>query len=450
MKQRAIDLLIVCAIAVVIAGPAAAQDRNDGKDKGVYTEVALDDKDYHLIETSEEMYHQFQRRGMRYRDAELEGWLQSIGESLHPEPTDFYQDYRFFLIRDPSANAFALPDGQIYVHTGLIARLENEAELASLLAHEINHVAGHHGILGYRSQKKKAVASIFIGIAGAAAGGWGDVAGALIQVGLMSSIFGYSQDLEREADMNAFDLLLKADYDVREMPRLYEVLGEDYEGLQPRIKGKWTTHPDLASRGAYMTEIVSQLPEEQYLGLRKGEEGFREKVRPLALHAVEDYILDNYPKTAVELARRLVEEDDSDPWGWTALGTAYLALGFLSEFDEGEALTDKQKRAEVKRRLKLTREELEAEARRSPTARANLMRNLAEAEKAFQAALERDANAADAYKGLGDTYLEDGRYRQAGLAYVSYLKMKPDAPDREVVMARVREAADKMKAENGE
>ena len=450
MGYRAFRILLVCCLVVSAPVAALAQDDRNGREKGVYSAVELKDKDYHLIETSEEMYHQFQRRGLRYRDAELEAWLQSIGESLHPEPTDFYQEYRFFLIRDPSANAFALPDGQIYVHTGLIARLENEAQLATLLAHEANHVAGHHGILGYRSQKKKSVAAIFIGIAGAAAGGWGDVASALIQVGLVSSIFGYSQDLEREADIKAYELLLQADYDVREMPALYRVLGEDYEGLQPRIKGKWTTHPDLASRGTYMTELVSQLPEEQYLGLRKGDKGFRERVRPLALMSVEDYILDNYPKTAVELAQRLVAEDDSDPWGYVALGTAYMALGFLSEFDEGETLTDKEKRAEVKRRVKMTREELEAEARKSPEAMANLMRNLEEAERAYQAALERNPDAADAYKGLGDANLSRGQYRQAGLAYVSYLKMKPDAPDRDVVMAKVREAADKMKAENGE
>ena len=127
-----------------------------------------------------------------------------------------------------------------------------------------------------------------------------------------------------------------------------------------------------------------------------------------------------------------------------------MALGFLSEFDEGETLTDKEKRAEVKRRVKMTREELEAEARKSPEAMANLMRNLEEAERAYQAALERNPDAADAYKGLGDANLSRGQYRQAGLAYVSYLKMKPDAPDRDVVMAKVREAADKMKAENGE
>ena len=153
------------------AVPADAADKKP-KEKGNYGAVELTEKDYHLIETSEEMHDQFQRRGVRHSDRELEAWLQEIGNRLAPETTDFYQQYRFYLIRDPSPNAFALPDGQIYVHTGLISRLENEAQLASLLAHEINHVAGHHGILAYRSQKKKAAAGIFFSIAGAAAGGW--------------------------------------------------------------------------------------------------------------------------------------------------------------------------------------------------------------------------------------------------------------------------------------
>ena len=115
-------------------------------------------------------------------------------------------------------------------HTGLISRLQNEAQLATLLAHEINHVAGHHGILGYRSQKKKAGAGIFFSIAGAVAGGWGELAGALINVGLVSSIYGYSRDLEQEADIKGYDLMLNAGYDVREMPMLFEVLGEGLRG----------------------------------------------------------------------------------------------------------------------------------------------------------------------------------------------------------------------------
>ena len=239
---------------------AAIAAETGSKEKGEYGRVDLTAKDYHLIETSEEMQVQFERRGLRHSDRELEAWLQGIGKHLAPEPTDFYQEYRFYLIRDPSPNAFALPDGQIYVHTGLISRLQNEAQLATLLAHEINHVAGHHGVLGYRSQRKKAAAGIIFSIAGAAAGGWGEVAGLMVNVGLVSSVYGYSRDLEQEADIKGYERMLQGGYDVREMHRLFEILGEDFEGLNPRIGGKWSTHPDLALRGQYTAELAANTP----------------------------------------------------------------------------------------------------------------------------------------------------------------------------------------------
>ena len=114
MNTKATWTLSKCLLLLAFALQANAADR-DAKEKGNYGKVPLSDKDYHLIETSEDMHDQFQRRGLRHSDRELEQWLQEVGNRLVPETTDFYQKYRFYLIRDPSPNAFALPDGQIYV-----------------------------------------------------------------------------------------------------------------------------------------------------------------------------------------------------------------------------------------------------------------------------------------------------------------------------------------------
>lgn len=450
MISRSTLILTLCLVLLIPVAPASAETGTKRHEKGVYEQLPLTDKDYHLIETSSQMHEQFKRRGLRYDDRTLETWLQSMGDRLAPETTDFYQQYRFYLIRDPSPNAFALPDGQIYVHTGLIGRLENEAQLASLLAHEINHVAGHHGILAYRSQKRKAVAGIFIGIAGAAAGGWGDVAGNLINVGIFTSIFGYSRKLEQEADINAYDRLLAAGYDVREMPKLYQILGQDFEGLQPRMKGKWSTHPDLISRGQYMSELVEDTSEEKLATLSLGDDNFRSRVRPLALVAVQDYIRDDYPKTALELAQQLVEEDPDDPEGWVATGHSYVALGVRSEYSDDEPKTKKEKKKQLRLRSRLTREELRAQAALSPDATVNLDHNLAEAESAYLAALQRDPGAAEAHQGLGDIYLQLGRYQESGKAYVMYLKLRPEAPDRTIVMTDLRDIARKLRSETGE
>lgn len=447
-----VQLLLLCATLsqLLNAAAAAVAETSEARDNGVYSAVDLTEKDYHLIETSEEMHDQFQRRGLRHSDRELEAWLQSIGNRLVPPTTDFYQNYRFYLIHDPSPNAFALPDGQIYVHTGLISHLRNEAQLATLLAHEINHVAGHHGILGYRSQKKKAAAGIFFSVVGSAAGGWGDLAGVMINVGLISSMYGYSRDLEQEADINGYELMLRAGYDVREMPVLFEILGQDFEGLNPRMNGKWSTHPDLILRGQYTAELAASTSAEQIARLSLGGDDFRTRVRPLALDTVRDYILDDYPKSALELAGDLVEEDPGYAAGWVALGHSYVALGARSEYVAEAPLTDKEKKAQVKIRYKLTRDELRAAAEKSPQAKTNIERNLTAGADAYLTALKLDENAAEAHAGLGEIYLRRGMDRESARELMSYLKLRPDAADRSIVMEDLRGIAQRLKTNTGE
>ncbi len=437
--------LVVCLPVHSIA-EAADAGSNQRDDKGIYSEVVMAAKEYHLIETSAEMHDQFLRRGLRYNDRELEGWIQQIGVRLAPKTTDSYQHYRFYIVQDPSPNAFALPDGQVYVHSGLISRLQNEAQLAALLAHEINHVAGHHGILAYRSQQKKAAAGLFFRLAGAATGGWGQLAGSLAEVGLYSSVFGYSRALEQEADARGFELMLGARYDVREMSKLFEILNQDFEGLRPRLNGKWSTHPDLLLRAEFASARADSIPESQLSELHLGREDFRSRVRPLALAAVTDYILDDYPRTALELSRDLVDENPDDALAWVAKGHSYVALGALTEYGSDLPMTEQEKRQQVKVRSKMTRDELRIQWESSPEAGVNIERNLAEAEKAYRIALDLDGNAVEAHAGLGEVYLRRGKYEDSARELMTYLKLRPQAPDRSVVMDDLRDLTQKIRA----
>ncbi|HSW51139.1 MAG TPA: M48 family metalloprotease, partial [Bryobacteraceae bacterium] len=76
---------------------------------------------------------------------ELNDYLNSIGRKLAAQPQADKYPYTFKLVNDPSINAFALPGGPTFVHTGLIAAADNEAQLAGVMAHEIVHVALRHG-----------------------------------------------------------------------------------------------------------------------------------------------------------------------------------------------------------------------------------------------------------------------------------------------------------------
>ena len=439
-------ILISIGFGVLIAATSHGTEKRDPQ-HGIYHSVPLKVNEHDLLNTADEYEDMMSRRGLRHIDPQLESWFAGIGQRLTPDPSDEYQHYRFYLLRDPSANAFALPDGQIYVHTGLLARLENEAQLAALLAHEINHVAGHHSLVAYRSQQSKAMIGVLVGMAAQEVGTVGAAGGALlINSGLSASVFGYSRSLEKEADIRGYDLLLNAGYDVQQIPNLYDILGQDYEGLQPRIRGKWSTHPELQIRAEYMADLVAKAPVDALAGLEIGDPDFRKRIRPLALTVVDDYILDDYPKTALELARTLVEEDPNDPNALVAVGNACIALGMRPGYSTDHVLSNKKKRKAAKNRARLTRAELRAQAEASPDAMANLEKNAGAAEQAFLAALELDPNRAEAFRGLGKAYLNRKQYKQSAAAFMKYLKMNPEASDRPVIIDQLHEIMKKIKS----
>src|SRR5690606_2962578 len=119
-------------------------------------------------------------------------------------------------------------------------------------AHEINHVAGHHGIIDYRATRKKVIAGMVL----SGMGGWGSV----ISLGLQASVFGFSRQLEQEADDRAAALLAASRFDPHALPEVFDILGRDYEGLDRRIPTIWSTHPEIQARAETSRELVADLP----------------------------------------------------------------------------------------------------------------------------------------------------------------------------------------------
>jgi predicted Zn-dependent protease len=427
---------------------AGAEDTNE---RGIFTEVVLREREQPLIKAAGEFENQFSDRGYRYSDPELERWLREIGERLQPEATDPYIRYRFFVFRHPAPNAFALPDGQVYVHTGMLARLENEAQLAGLLAHEINHVAGHHGIVSYRSIRKKSLASV---IAGATLSVFlGDLGAAISDLTnffLLRSIYGYSRSLEQEADLRGIDLTLEAGYDAREMTRIFEILNHDPEGEQPRVKTKWSTHPQLRDRAVYLKrEVGARNPTVDFASLRVGEDEYLARRRTVALMTVHDLIRADYRRSAVDLARALVEEAPEDPRGLYALGEAWRAMGAEQELAGDAALKDKAKRKNLRHRELLTRDEREAQRLASAEGRHHLAHNMEEARRVYLRAVELDPAHAEAHRGLGYANHELGRHEQAARALMRYLELRPEAPDKPEILKRLQLIAGVLRRERG-
>lgn len=394
---------------------------------GVYEPLELRKRESSdLMDTAREYHNQFERRSLIYKDPAVVALVERVGADLAPPPTDDYIDYTFFVIRDPSPNAFAMPNGQIYVHTGMLARLEDSSQLAGLLAHEINHVAGHHGILQHRITAPRILIDIF-------AGGLASLMGQLR----------YSRELEQEADDRAVLLLDGKDYDAHGLPELFDALNEDFEGLQPRMATIWTTHPDPDERGDTSRAIVAGLPSKP-----RDRDAFDAIVYPLRAITLRDYIQDDYPYTAIALAERLLERYPDDQDLRMLLGDAWQRLGPRSEFAPDD-FSNRDKRRNLRRRVFKTRQERTEELLATPEGQAAFTANLEQARVTYESILSMDATYAPAHRGLGEVYQALGDAREAGRHYLEYVRAAPDAADRPVVMGRLTTIRDTLAREKG-
>jgi tetratricopeptide (TPR) repeat protein len=153
----------------------------------------------------------------------------------------------------------------------------------------------------------------------------------------------------------------------------------------------------------------------------------------------------DYPRTAVVLARALVRERPADAAGHLALADALRGLGAREMIADGDSLTRREKRENVWARAALTREEREERRLETPEGRQALKRNLEQARQSYLEALRLDPGLAEARRGLGYALKGLGRPIDAGKEFVAYLKARPQAEDRPVVLAELQEINEQVK-----
>lgn len=92
-----------------------------------------------LVRESDEYERQRRTEGLVLADPDLQDYITRVGSRLIPPGLPQRLQFHFGVLREPTINAFALPQGGVYLNIGLLVRLENEAQLAHVLAHEITH-----------------------------------------------------------------------------------------------------------------------------------------------------------------------------------------------------------------------------------------------------------------------------------------------------------------------
>lgn len=190
-----------------------------------------------------------------YPDDELQAYVDGIGQRLAAVSERPDLPWTFRVVDDPVVNAFALPGGFIYVTRGILAHFNSEAELAGVLGHEIGHVTGRHAV---ERLSKAQLTQIGLGVGMAVSE---DVArfGDLAQQGLGVLFLKFSRDDERQSDDLGLRYMIRAGYDPREMPDVFETLRRVSEAQgSGRIPGWLSTHPTPENR---IERIHERLPE---------------------------------------------------------------------------------------------------------------------------------------------------------------------------------------------
>ena len=202
-------------------------------------------------------------------DPEIISYLNRLGNRLASQSQDSRQVFEFFVLRDPTLNAFAMPGGFIGVHSGLIMSAASESELASVLAHEISHVTQRHlARLINKSGQGQITSLLGLAVAILAARSSPDLAMGAAMVGQGASIqnqLNYSRDFEREADRIGLDLLERSDFDIRDMSAFFERL-QKYSRLYENknsAPGYLRTHPLTTERLADMGNRIQGRPYKQ-------------------------------------------------------------------------------------------------------------------------------------------------------------------------------------------
>lgn len=205
-----------------------------------------------------------------YDDDRLAAYVTRIGEAVLAEshlrrpgadPEFRNTPFTFRVLDSPVINAFALPGGYIYVTRGLLSHLNNEAQLAVVLGHEVTHVAARHASQRAASQQLGTLGLIGVALGGQAIFG-GNTAGNVLDIGGTAAgllFLRYGRDDERESDQNGVDYAARVGYKTSEASAFFNSLkriNQQQEG--GGIPSFLSTHPDPGEREQTIQRISAR------------------------------------------------------------------------------------------------------------------------------------------------------------------------------------------------
>ena len=238
---------------------------NELPDLGDYSETIIGAHEESII--GSQILQEVYQSDRVIRDVEIEDYLNKVTDKIVKASDYSGSGITFFIVNDPSINAFAMLGGVIGVHTGLILSASTESELASVLSHEVAHITQRHvaRMIG-KLQKDSFKSYLGIGLALLLARSNPDLArGAILATQAMGvqTVLDFTRENEKEADRVGIKILDKAGFDVRGSIDFFKTLqkGSRYSsGASPSFL---RTHPITSERISDIKDRLSDYPYKQ-------------------------------------------------------------------------------------------------------------------------------------------------------------------------------------------
>lgn len=244
---RCVRLVLVATLAA--GGASCATNPVTGR-----SELSLISEDQEIAMGRQAAEQVKQSIGL-YEDPGLQRYVAALGTRLASESERPQLPWEFHVVDDAAVNAFALPGGFIFVTRGILNHMNSEAELVSVLGHEIGHVTAKHSV---SMISKSQLAQIGLGVGSILSSTVADVGG-IASAGLSILFLKYGRDAERQADALGFKYMVRENYDPRDMASMFETLQRTGGSSEGGLPGWLLTHPNPEDRESAVRQRIDSL-----------------------------------------------------------------------------------------------------------------------------------------------------------------------------------------------
>jgi len=199
-------------------------------------------------------------------NSELQAYIGTVGRKLTSSADAGEFPYTFKVVVDKSINAFALPGGPMYIHTGLLAAADNESQMAGVMAHEVSHVALRHGTNQASKQQMLQLPAMLVGQATGSGGLLGTLSQLGINLGANSVLLKFSRGAETEADLLGTRLMHNAGYNPTELANFFRKLEAEGGNQNKLVEMFMASHPNPGNRVQAVQKEAKSLPSRSYNG----------------------------------------------------------------------------------------------------------------------------------------------------------------------------------------